>query len=285
MKVLKATCLVLLTFSIFSSCKKDVDSTSSLQGGVTSLDAKSQSANNDKKPLLTASQSPAPVKKGDPVTVSYSATDLTSAAAVECGRIKIYQLKAGVWTEVASGNAPTVTFTFTPETADDCAYTFRAGFDPGGTVQCRGAYSGVDYLTQQDFCADVIDPCVNVFTVEGNASAVNLNNGLYEFTISYTLTSPTDVSGVKFQGGATAGGNTGHAVTDLGNLRYAHINNNNTVLKWEGDLKACVPQVLTFKYTRNFSCPASGALVTGDWTASAGGLLLGSIESLPYSCE
>lgn len=283
MKIVPISILVSFMFFIFSSCSKQISN----EVSASSVSATSM-ANNavvNKKPLLTPSQSPAPVRKGNSVTVSYTATDANTGSAVQCGRIKIYQWLNGMWKEVASANAPTASFTLSTETADDCAYKFRAGFDPGGSNQCRGAYTGVDYLLGQDFCLDVIEPCVDVFTIDGEATAVNLQNGLYEFTITYTLTSPVNVTGVKFQGGATAGGNTGHAISDPGEFQYANVNNNNTVLKWVGDLQACTPKVLTFKYTRNFSCPSGDALVTGDWSASAGGTQLGYIAKLPYSCK
>jgi hypothetical protein len=284
MKTLTFSTLTLLFSCIFSSCSKDIASNASAGNGALAATVASD-ASTDKKPVLSPSQTPVPAIKGNSVTISYAGSDATTGAAVQCGRIKIYQWLGGQWIEVASGNAPIVSVTISAETAEDCAYKFRAGFDPGGSNQCRGAYSAVDYLTQQDFCADVIEPCVDVFTIDGQASATDLSNGLFEFTISYTLTSPVDVSGVKFQGGATAGGNSGHAITNVGDFQYVNVNNNNTVLKWEGDLTACTPKVLTFKYTRNFSCPASGALVTGDWKASLGDMQLGSIDKLPYSCD
>ena len=286
MKLVPLTILISFLIFIFTGCSKDMgnDSEVSAQNSISAA-AVSNNSVVSKKPLLTPSQSPAPVRKGNSVTISYTARDQYSGAEVQCGRIKIYQWLDGMWKEVASGNAPTVSFNLSTQTADDCAYRFRAGFDPGGPNQCRGAYTGVDYLLCQDFCVDVIEPCVDVFTIDGQAAAVNLQNGLYEFTITYTLTSPVDVSGVKFQGGATAGGNSGHAITNVGELQYANVNNNNTVLKWLGDLKACTPKVLTFKYTRNFSCPGVGALVTGDWSASVGGTQLGYIAKLPYSCN
>lgn len=285
MRILNLSTLALFAMSIFSSCTKEV-STPETESSLFGAQTANLAVVNNKKPVLTPSQSPNPVTKGNSVVISYSAADATSSALLQCGRITIYQWINGAWSAIATGNAPTVsTAAIQTQTADDCAYKFRAGFDPGGSNSCRGAYTGVDYLLQQDFCADVIDPCVNVFTIEGDAQAVNLNNGLYEFTITYTLTSPVDVAGVKFQGGATAGGNSGHAITNVGAFEYVNINNNNTVLKWEGDLQACTPKVLTFKYTRNFSCPASGALVTGDWKASLGAEVLGEIAKLPYNCQ
>ena len=283
MKIVPISILVSFLAFIFSSCSKELASKTS----ANSISGGSVASNSvvNKKPILTPSQSPAPVRKGNSVTVSYTATDPNTGSAVSCGRVKIYQWIDGVWIEVASGNAPTVSLTLSTQTADDCAYKFRAGFDPGGPNQCRGAYTGVDYLLGQDFCVDVIEPCVEVFTIDGQTTAVNLQNGLYEFTITYTLTSPVNVAGVKFQGGATAGGNTGHTITNLGEFQYANVNNNNTVLKWVGDLQACTPKVLTFKYTRNFSCPSVDALVTGDWSASIDVTQLGYIAKLPYTCN
>src|SRR5687768_12585268 len=191
MKIVPLTILASFLFFIFSSCSKEII-TDSLNEEQSSISGGTISNNSvvSKKPLLTPTQSPAPVRKGNSVSVSYTATDPTTGVAVQCGRIKIYQWLAGTWTVVASGYAPTVSFVLTTETADDCAYKFRAGFDPGGTNQCRGSYTGVDYLLSQEFCVDVTEPCVDVFTIDGQAAAVNLQNGLFEFTITYTLTSP-----------------------------------------------------------------------------------------------
>jgi len=284
MKSLKVSWLGLIAI-VFFACNKD-------NGELTETDiagSRFQSlASRTPKPVLTPSQNPAPATTGNPVTVSYAATDPVTSAAVNCGRVFIYQWDGSAWVEVASAPAPTASFTFTPLTATDCAYKFRAGFTPGGGsggVNCSGSYAGVDYNTEQDFCVDVIEPCVSVFTIDGNVTGTDIGNGLYEFTVTYTLTSPIDQTGVKFQGGATAGGNTGHAITDLGNTVVVNANNNNTVLKWEGNLVACQPQTISFKYTRNFSCPATGQPVTGQWSAKIGETELGLIAPLIYSCN
>jgi len=284
MKSLKVSWLGLIAI-VFFACNKD-------NGELTETDiagARFQSlAGRTPKPILTPSQNPTPAITGNPVTVSYTATDPGTSAAVNCGRVFIYQWDGSAWAEVASAPSPTASFTFTPLTATDCAYKFRAGFTPGGGsggVNCSGSYAGVDYTTEQDFCVDVIEPCVSVFTIDGNVTGTDIGNGLYEFSVTYTLTSPTDQTGVKFQGGATAGGNTGHAITDFGNTVVVNANNNNTVLKWEGNLVACQPQSVSFKYTRNFSCPATDAAVTGQWSAKIGETVLGLIEPLIYSCN
>lgn len=307
MKALKLSTLAacLLLFAV--SCTKTSDSLSSSSTSTTSSqnavfgakaggqgnDQQGGSANNevnDKKPVLTPSQSPKPyvLGSGGQLTITYTAAaqgDPTTQVA--CGRISIYQKINGVWTEVAHAAAPVVSYSFIPTTAADCAYEFRAGFDPGGNpTQCRGTYSGVDYLTESSsFCADVSDPCVQTFDIKGGVTATDNEDGTYNFTIKYTLTSPVDVAGVKFQGGATAGGQFLHDMVDFGNTTLVHNNNQNTVLKWVGDLKACQPQEVTFTYKRKFSCPATNALVTGDWSASVGATELGTIAKLPYSCQ
>jgi hypothetical protein len=124
-----------------------------------------------------------------------------------------------------------------------------------------------------------------VFTIVPTVEATNVGGGLYEFSITYVLTSPVDVSGVKFQGGATAGGNEGHDVTDFGNTSLVNDNKNNTVVKWTGDLQACTPTTVHFKYTRQFGCPATAAQVTGNWKASVGDITLGEIAPITYSCN
>jgi hypothetical protein len=231
------------------------------------------------------------VNAGDGFTVTYTATN-SNGGPVQCGAVIIYQMINNAWVEVARAAAPAASVTIAnAQQTGSCAYEFRAGFDPGaGSVNgtnCRGLYNGVDYLTQASFCVEVRRACVSEFTITAAPIVVqNMGNGVYEFTIKYILTSPVDVSNVKFQGGATAGGNANHFyITDFGNTQVVHNNNNNTVLQWNGNLTACTPQEVYFKYRRNFSCPATGALVTGNWSASTAGQVLGTILPLPYSCQ
>lgn len=289
MKILKLSsitaCIALLCFII--SCTKETSNQIALENASTLSLAKGRLMNiqHSKKPVLTPSKDLAVVRKGSSVTITYTATDRISNEPVGCGNIKIYQLKEAEWVEVASHDAPSVSVTIEATTAGDCAYQFKAGFTPGNADEkCKGSYAGVDYTEQAAYCVKVED-CVTEFTIDPQVTAKPIGGGLYEFTVSYTLTSPENIQGVKFQGGATAGGNSGHAVTDLGTTEVVNANRNNTVLKWEGNLNACTPQVVTFKYTRNFSCPTTGGSVTGNWTAKVGETLLGSVAPLVYSCN
>lgn len=296
MKTMQLSIIALVFLSLFYSCTKDSSVTANniiiaSTGKNTVLGKNSDvgianESSKEKKPLLIPSDDNYEVNVNTPVTVSFTATDGESLAPVTCGRVFIYQLKNDVWVEVASNDAATATYTFTPTIVGECAYKFKAAFAPGGgTLNCRGSYAGVDFTTQPEICVNVTSPCVTEFTIGENVVAQPMGNGIYEFTITYTLTSPTAVTGVKFQGGATAGGNTGHQITDLGNTVVVNANNNNTVVKWEGNLEACTPQTVYFKYTRNFSCPATNAAVTGNWKASIGEVVLGEIAPLTYSCN
>jgi hypothetical protein len=290
MKTYKLSLLGLLAFIFFACTKTDDSIISSSSQNTTSLNlARIALRGGPATPVLTPSQSISPANVGDPVTVTFKATDPVSHANLGCGRVSIYKWDGSAWVEVASAPAPSASYTFTPSTDMDCAYRFRAGFAAGGGtggVNCSGSYTGVDYTTQNDYCVDVVSTCVNTFTIDSDVKASKLNNGLYEFTVTYQLSSPVDVNNVEFQGGATAGGSTGHAITYKSEgLMVRNANNNNTVLVWSGNLKACTPQVVQFKYTRNFSCPANEAKVTGNWTAISGALLLGEKAELTYTCQ
>lgn len=293
MKTLQLSAIVLLLSSAFYSCTKDISKESS-QETTSSLKAQSIMKADEKKPVLVGSQTANPVMAGDPVTVSYTAYDRVTNAEVTCGHVVIYQWINDTWTEVARGNAPTVSVpVFTATTAEDCAYRFRAGFDPGAGNDgggCRGAYSGYGYddVEQEEFCVDVRPVCVEDFTVKGTATAdpVAGEEGVYEFTITYELTSPTDVTGVKFQGGATSGGQFEHILTGKSDdVEVVRNNLQNTVLKWEGDLTACQKKTIFFKYKRKFECPATDAIVTGEWTAKQGETLLADPVSVTYTCQ
>ena len=256
------------------SCKKDTSSTLASRSGPSSVKI---------DPTLTATFNPDPATVNQPVTVTGTFDGAT--AIPDCGKLQLFQRDAdGVtWDKVADVNVSSsvhaVTYTFTPTTAGDKAYEFYVHFVPSGGCDGFGENKSESYFL------NVHTQCVSVFTINPSISAENWNNGLYEFTITYTLISPVDVTGIKFQGGATAGGSYGHQMTDYGNTVVVNANLNNTVLKWEGNLTACTPQEVHFKFTRQFSCPATNELITGAWSASAGGVVLGSIDPIPYSCQ
>jgi hypothetical protein len=279
MKALKLSSVALLFLSIFSSCTKDTCSLS-LDDLNLATSRPAGPANTDVAPSLKIVFNPDPAILNQTVTVTGT---FDAAPIPDCGKLQLFQQINGDWVKVADADVSSsiheVAYNFVPSVTGDNVYEFRLHYI------ASGGCSGFSQTFSDSYYLDVENQCVSAFTIIPAISAVNMNNGLYEFTISYTLISPVDVSGIKFQGGATAGGNVGHQVTDLGNTSVVNATLNNTVLKWEGDLTACTPQTVSFKFTRQFSCPATDALITGAWSASAGGIVVGSIASLPYSCQ
>ena len=275
MKSLKLSGIAAFLIVLLYSCEKDTNtlSTNNRPGpGAGKID-----------PSLDATFNPDPATVNQPVTVTGTFDGATPIP--DCGKLQLFQRDAdGVtWDKVADANVSSsvheVTYTFTPTTAGDKAYEFYVHYI------ASGGCDGFSETKSESYFLDVHSQCVSVFTINPSISAENWNNGLYEFTISYTLISPIDVTGVKFQGGATAGGSYGFQLTDIGNTTIVNANLNNDVLKWEGNLTACTPQVVHFKFTRQFSCPATNELITGAWSASAGGVVLGSVDQIPYSCQ
>ena len=287
MKTLNLSGIALLFLSIFTSCEKSTDSlvedgfaASALRVGTPGPATPGASVN----PSLVVVFNPDPAMVNETVMVVGTFNHTTGVTVPDCGKLQLQQKINGDWVTVAdedvTASAHAVTYDFIPTVVGDDAYEFRLHF-----IKSGGGCNAFNNTFSDSYFLDVERPCVSTFTITPSVSAENKGGGLYEFTVNYTLTSPVDVSGVKFQGGATAGGNSGHSITDFGNTSVVNANNNNTVLKWEGNLIACTPQTITFKYTRNFSCPAAAAIVTGGWSASQGASLLGTIDPLPYTCE
>lgn len=139
-----------------------------------------------------------------------------------------------------------------------------------------------------DETLEIVESCVETFTIGHDVDARNIGDGNYEFTITYTLKSPDDVENIHFQGGATSGGQFQHVLVEgslKGGLQVRHDNKQNTVLFYDGPLTKCEPLELSFKYIRKFSCPAEAATVTGQWTATAVGMEPYIVAPLTYSCN
>lgn len=129
----------------------------------------------------------------------------------------------------------------------------------------------------------VID-CVQKLTIEPNVTAENIGNGNYAFTVTYKLTSPVDMDNIKFQGGATSGGQFQHDLTTSPGFEVKH-NNQNSVLTYAGSLKACTPLELSFTYIRKFNCPATDAAVTGEWKLESNNIEVAKVAPLLYTCN
>lgn len=316
MKALKLSSIALCVFALISSCTKDsletsTASSSSLQsvlGANGKGTAEPQSGgsqqgggqSNQPQDLtsITITLNPNPVNQGSNYTVT---GNVVFPVAVTTGRVVIERAvdedadgkvigytsvaNADDWVEFDSKEitASTTNYTITKTTTATEApgfYGFRLHFIPSGGAGVKSGKSTEVNLEVKRVCI------VNAFTVTPEETeAVDNGDGTYTFTIAFTLASPEDVNGIKFQGGATSGGQFKHEMVSFGNTVLVHDNNQNTVLKWEGDLKACTPQKVTFSYKKKFSCPATDAVVTGEWTAKVGEVLYGQPVWATYSCE
>lgn len=140
-----------------------------------------------------------------------------------------------------------------------------------------------DHGTSNPQNLEVID-CVNTLTIEPQVTGKDIGSGNYEFTVTYKLTSPTEMENIKFQGGATAGGQFQQQLKANDGFEVKH-NNQNSVLTYTGSLKACTPLELSFSYVRKFSCSSSAAQVTGEWTLLSNNLEVAKVAPLVYTCN
>jgi hypothetical protein len=318
MKALKLStiCAFLL---ILSACTKDVDtlstSSSSLSetseaqlsnnkvaatgggqsggsgtSGVTG--GASIQGNGDVAPALTILYNSPEGTVGQPITVT--GTFASGQTAPTCGKLQIQELINGQWVaktvDTDGDGTPDadnvnvtsiideVNYTFTPTTPGTPAHNFRVHYIG---ANCRGYANNFS----DGFPLNVVAACVQSFDIQKSASAVNNYDGTYTFTITFTLTSPNELTGVKFQGGATSGGQDKHDMLSMENLVVVNDNKQNTVLAWEGNLEKCKPQTMSFSYKRKFACPATEAAITGTWTAKQGETLLAEPVQVTHSCN
>jgi hypothetical protein len=111
-------------------------------------------------------------------------------------------------------------------------------------------------------------------------SATDLGTGWWRFTVEYTFSTEFAQTGVKTQGGLTAGGNLGVAnvVASPGaNIRYT---NNNAVINWVDDFADCSSKTYTITFDRVFT---GSGVITGEWSSKlADGTVLGTAAPLSY---
>lgn len=323
MKALRLSSIALCVFALISSCTKDsletsTASSSSLQsvlgnnkngtaepssggsqqgGGQDGQQNGGQSNQPQDLTSITITLNPNPVNQGSNYTVTGNVVfpiEVTTGKVVLERAVKLDNNGDWVFTSVEEATdwvmfkeeeitAPETSHTIVKTaTATEVPglYGFRVHFIPSGGTGVKQGKSTEVNLEVKRVCI------VNAFTVTPEKTeAVNNGDGTYTFTIAFTLASPVDVNGIKFQGGATSGGQFKHEMVSFGNTVLVHENNQNTVLKWEGDLKACTPQKVTFSYKRKFSCPATDAVVSGEWTAKVGEVLYGVPVWATYTCQ
>jgi hypothetical protein len=175
------------------SCEKDTSNT--FRRRVTDRGRSTVKIN----PSLTATFNPDPATVNQPVTVTGTFDGAT--AIPDCGKLQLFQGDAGgvTWDKVAdadiSSSLHAVAYTFTPTIAGDDVYEYYVHFVRSG---------GCDVFSEnksESYFLEVQNQCVSVFTINPSISAENLGNGLYEFTVGYTLISSVDVTGSSSRAG------------------------------------------------------------------------------------
>jgi hypothetical protein len=250
---------------------------------------------------FTVTTNPNPAIAGQPVTVCLT---------IGCGNIQTIQLlKNGVPVGdvvTLDPKGPTGCITFTPE-ANDCSspstskYSFAITADNGsvgpGGQKCTNSLfeAGAPYCLPDaiaaatvagNVCFTVLPPlCTDetALKITGTAETLETVDGWSTIKVTYCVKSCKDLTGVKVQGGATAGGNDGAQEVswsdqNLATPGYPRYTNNNIVYSWTTDLTAGVEKCFTYTYKRAQTACGS---VTGQWSAtSANGLSSATIAPL-----
>jgi hypothetical protein len=132
----------------------------------------------------------------------------------------------------------------------------------------------------------LVGECVDACEYEGTSltgtvtNATNLGNGSWQFTVTYTVATEDALTGVKTQGGLTAGGNQGVSNVVASAGATVNYNNNNAVVNWTDDFAACTAKTYTVTFERVFS---GSGVITGDWSSKlSDGTVVGSANPLAY---
>ncbi len=295
MKRISWLLLAALPVILFFSCQKEVASAASRNAQM--LKDKEEENNGEDcgdKPLATAgffniTYSPENPKAGDDVIVCIS---------TDCGKLTAGSLSDGTTTfpGVVQDDG-SVCITIENAQASGCGegetsvYTATVGYSNGGSnKECDVVYCPKQVIefaaTSAGICIEV-DPAdcdeTNPLTISGEVTNITSTATHSTITMVYTVESCDNVTGVRVQGGATAGGNQG-VVTSGPNMYtwgtdgpgtetvgYPRAENNNVIFSWITDLTAYEPQKFTVTYTRSLvtSCLTD---VSGQWSAKKAGL-------------
>lgn len=111
-------------------------------------------------------------------------------------------------------------------------------------------------------------------------SATDLGDGWWRFTVEYTFSTEEAQTGVKTQGGLTAGGNQGVRNVSASAGATIRYTNNNAVINWVDDFAECSAKTYSVTFERVFS---GSGVITGTWSSKlADDTLLGSQDPLAY---
>lgn len=257
---------------MFMSCEKSIGDASG------SVSASGSDAATSPTGTVSFSSSPNAACVGQPVTVTFD-------VSANCGKfnLELYDTKTSTWIAVTpdflgSGGSGTLVFSPSADSVGACGYEFRINFAPGAggpSQNCPGGTFNGGPITpgtnnEEGWCLAVQNCCTADLTIEGDVTdQVDLGNGWYEFEVTYTVTACKALTGVRTQGGLTAGGNDGSELISYSPMtgltaEYPKQLNNNWVLSWTEDFAAGQTRTYKARFKRAFS--ACGK-ITGDWSS------------------
>jgi hypothetical protein len=295
MKALKLSTLAACLLLFVASCTKTVDtlsssstSTTSSQNAVMGAKAGGQGGeqqggsqqgqpdnpgggNTKVTPALTITYNPTIGIKDQPVTVTGTFDGTT--AIPQCGKFQLQQLVNGAWVAVGTqvDVTPTndeITYTFTPTVVGPTAYSFRLHYIASG--------QGCDFnqVMSEPYTLEVVNPCLPlnlvIAEVKGTQQA---GTNMYDFEVTYRVTSCPSYTGAKLQGGLTAV--TGFDGSDLSSSDAAAIgqerkntNNDNHIIQWNFEMGANYNHWFKVKFTKELKT-AGTHQITGNWSVEA----------------
>jgi len=266
MKTLKWSSIALVFLCIFSSCTKSSNNlTESATAGKAGIGSSNLSG-DDVAPGLQVTFNPSPATEGQTVTVTGSFDGSTTVP--DCGKLELQQKVNGQWVSAGdpvdvTATSHEVTYQFTPVTVGEDVYEFRVHYIVAGCQGFDNSFSGSYFLDVEAACHGL--------TLTGNVvSAVPAENGLYLFTVNYTVnTCGIEYTYLKTQGGLTAWSTDvvsttpPATVTAVGNSSHP-----NSIIKWEENVPFSGSKTysVTFKKAWSGSGPVE---LTGTWSVTA----------------
>jgi hypothetical protein len=292
MKTLKLSSIAFAFLCLISSCTKDSAQLSSQSNDQTMLSArqtlsgqsvKTGPANenpipgNDKVvPEMTISFNPDPAILGEAVTVTGSFVQ--DGSTPDCGAIQLMMSTDGTtWTNVGqeknvSATVQEVSYAFTPTLSGDKAYQFKLHYISSGP-NCKEYDQGWSTIFYLD-----VKACQGLNLTRELVNMAPASNGLYEFTVAYTVTTcGIEFDKLKLQGGLTNATSivevtpVDDATKGIDYEAWVPGGSKNWIQRWEetstGGLLPTHERKYTVKFTKAYS--GSGPIeLTGAWSVT-----------------
>ena len=256
---------LLLVAGTFTSCTKDLDEVGPMSSN-NSQEAKAGTFNANRKVDggLTLSVSNANPTVGETVIITASFTQDVTAGTVRIEQLQPDNTWLIVKSTILSTSVKSLSYDLTSNV--EGSHTFRGFYTPTGGANFEQAQTEGSTVTFTSVCAgaNLTANLVYQNQVEG---------GLTEYKVAFTLTSCTAYSDVKLQGGvsATITGDVA-AISADGMQGSVNYNKNNAVVSWAG-LNVNAGYNNTFYVTFRMA-DSNKENPIGNWTAKAGDMTI-----------